>query len=172
MNEALRAYFDLIPREYPAYVVGGAAIDYDHATDVDMLIIHDCDVIADLALRVPGFEPEPDFQAQYADGFSRMLCGETRALSKPMQILVSDDPVIETTLEAFDVSVHQYAVSRQGVIYRASTATTPYMQPRVTRWISPRATLERYLRLCERYGHQPNASDVRALQQIAQDLGI
>lgn len=173
-------YFKLIPKtkyRLGVYIVGGAAVNYVLATDVDVVLIHkylNIEIAREIleALREKhgdNFIENDSFGFTYDNGeFVKMLAGSIKnKTEKNVQILLSF-PDIESTLDKFDISTHSYAVDSQGNKIKGKFATSIFEKPRVLRFTTPQSTLNRYLKICARYGHSPNISDLQKLGRLAE----
>ncbi len=169
----LKKYLEIIPKDLPAFIVGGAAVNYDKATDVDIVVLMPelapvDPAPPDFLKGIDGFYVYGGFGSCYEEGFEKLLAGTIpKVFEKEVQIMISRESTIEEVLEGFDVSTHQWAIDREGRYHKAKTATSPKVMPRVTRWSSAVSTLQRYGKVCLRYGIPQHEGDLKQLKTFA-----
>ena len=167
--QKLLPIFNFLPNKCPnVYVAGGAAVDYDKASDVDLWFPKE------------GWQAAKDFLTQFKITQTRkifkyddydsakekgttygnkdnLVLGEVYfgdAIKKLVQIIVTDKPTSLDLLNLFDISTHAIAVHADGKVVKCEKFTDPSQPPRILVYRSN--TLSRYIKICNRYNHIPN----------------
>lgn len=164
-------------------IAGGYAADPTKAEDVDLWVygFTNLDEAAERIhdhLNAGGVKWDLPEVKQY-DGAEAELDNEDVAVIAELystkaglkvQLIISKHPTPQDILETFDLSVHMWAFGRYGEGYIGISRSTKECEPiRVTRLTTPRRTLERYYRLCMRYGQEPRQEEWSKLQKALED---
>ncbi len=142
------------------FIAGGAAVDPELATDVDLWFPKNSTEAAKQyfdALPYPKKLAEAvEISTDYLTATKSKLYGEyfLPSIGKFVQVLVTRW-TSEDLLIFFDISTHMVAVHSDGTrkIFQGVT-TEPNQPPNIVSYQN--TTLKRYLKICARYGHKPN----------------
>ena len=178
VHPKLEEVFKLLGKNWcpNVYVAGGAAVDFEKASDVDLWFPEAGFQAAknfaiDLMLvnHVVTFF-DAYFEATVEDAFEKstsedytgnISAGPKRSviianayltnLDVLLQILVTKAKDSMALVSNFDISTHQAAIHTDGKVVVAKTFTLPSEQPVVLE--KANNTLARYVKICRRYGH-------------------
>lgn len=159
-----------------AVVAGGYAADPTRANDIDLWVLTNSKFAAPLILQhlraMPGVvitelrNAEDEYQgrlvATVKDGYD----------GRPVQILVAPQRTARELVEWFDISTHAVAKwidpAKPDVLQvtYAKQWTGTRVPARVLRWDTPEQTLNRLLKVTERYRIALNKNDVLRLQAL------
>lgn len=89
---------------------------------------------------------------------------------RPVQLLVTKRPDVDSLLEHFDITTHRIAYPlRDTKTFRVGQGYFPIgAQPRVMRFDTPDQTLQRLEKISLRYGFTPHPEDVAELERLKQ----
>lgn len=132
-------------------VAGGAAVGLASASDIDLYICRSNEQLAKKVLeKLDVFQVPKEGYVGASSTIHLVGTGYASTIGL-VQIMYCEEDTIEQVLETFDISTHQWAITAKGKSVRGSQATTPIEPPQIIR---PNAkTLERYVKICRRYGH-------------------
>lgn len=170
--------FNFIPEQWRerTWVAGGAAVDIERASDIDLWIVAGKDFA-----RARG----QVYEMMHERGWDAFFVGDEAGsgslhdlvyskphafLDKTVQVLVTDFDTPQKLVDSFDVSTHAVAKRQDGVVMDIvfSKKFTDLSQlPVVMRYDTPRNTLARVWKISERYGLEPRLEDVTRLANLA-----
>lgn len=149
------------------WVAGGAVVDFDKAGDIDLWfgrnnlkLANEC--LNRFDLRFKGTNEGYDGSKDYT------IIGSAfwPAIGKMVQIMVVQPDNPQTAMQSFDISTHKWAYTSREDLVKGGGATEKDEPPKVLLWNS--ATLPRYIKICQRYGHP---IDMEVLKQHAEVAG-
>ena len=151
---------------HQAVVAGGAAVDLTRASDIDIFVLN-LPVAKDLQLLLKAIEGLPGIEFAASD-LNLEYTGPNRHIATipgilPIQIMASECVDVTDLLSNFDLSTHCVAVSPDGNVHTIAQTTPPTSSPHIVNLRNPEKTLDRYRKLCLRYGIQPDLEDLRRL---------
>ena len=155
-------YLAKIPPLYrsTAYVVGGAATCLRLAQDVDIVILTEASLqglqeefAVDARLYLSKFIPAQRTRSDYQTAIKAAIGTlSSPYLEKDIHLLLSNVATVQEVLDAFDLSIHQFAIDSLGQRFAGTNATASSAPIKVLKYDTPESTLARYIRLCTRYG--------------------
>lgn len=157
---------DFLPEELHGRVVvaGGYAVDARLAEDID-LWVPAAGLSAELAIQhhldARGLSSAMDVADGSYDGRRLVATIEHGYEGKNVQILTSNYLTAQQLVDSFDISTHMLAKRIVGPqVTFGSKWTSKYDQPQVLRFTTPEHTLQRLVKICDRYGTKPRWDDV------------
>lgn len=161
MHEGLQKVFDALPLKCnKLFIAGGAAVDFDKATDVDLWVPYGAiqagiDIFN--GINFPKRAVYTQANSKYNKNKDFTLIGDFyfEPIKKIVQIIVADGEA-STIISGFDLSVHMQGVTRSGSPINSFYWTHPKIPIEILR--SNETTFNRYIKLCARYGHEPQLS--------------
>lgn len=132
------------------FISGGAAVDFNLAGDVDVWFGNDNTAAAETFLNSYTIKVQND-TTNYA-GHEWKVLGSVwdPQVKKVVQVIVTKSKTPTEVMENFDISTHMAAFNRGEFIHHPKW-TPPSVPPQIVQFRSK--TLERYVKICQRYGH-------------------
>lgn len=156
--ELFTKLFELTGTCNSIWVAGGAVVDLDQASDIDVWFgKSQTDAaeafVAKLKYGTPG-------GGNYDGSQFQMLadCYWTEG-DFMVQVMVVEDKIAIDNMDSFDISTHRWAYTSKGVLVKGNEATEPVEPPRVLK--ANHKTLSRYTKICKRYGHKPDPTEIK-----------
>jgi hypothetical protein len=145
------------------FVAGGAVVNVTGASDIDIWVGKDMDKVAhntvcNLPYRV--WAKNPDSYPVGGVGTKFIGQGYVPALGKIVQVIQHKFDNALDLMDTFDISTHQWAYTSRGQMVTGRSATPANYPPQILKWRAK--TMERYIKICERYGHKV---DLKVLEQ-------
>lgn len=139
------------------YVAGGAVVDIQKASDIDLWFGKEQHTHVHMFLNNC---PYWHFVSNAKVGYE--LVGEVfiPAVGKLIQVMVTKDMAMER-MQKFDISTHCWAYTSRGKLIRGEKATEWFEPPIV--WRANTKTLARYMKICQRYGSPVNLEVIKQL---------
>lgn len=162
--EELAPVFDRLDRRCDGfYVAGGAAVDLSKASDIDVWFSKKNHTAANAFLakfEIRSNDEKVYTMSEFRHGLSTIV-GEAYCpeLHRMVQVLVSYGGSADSCIELFDISTHMRAITSRGRIIVGDLFTFPDERPRVEH-PTPKS-LQRYVKICARYGHVPDMDVIR-----------
>jgi hypothetical protein len=141
-------------------IAGGAALDATRAEDIDVFFYTRW-AWEDGISRFVNAAPVWDYA-----GLSVWATPRTPD-HRIIHGVVGAESTLKAVLARFDTSTHQCALLRDGTFVPGPSWTPPTVAPQVLRTTTPVSTLDRYRRICKRYGHAEDAATVMRLEFLA-----
>ncbi len=170
MHNTLQLVFDRVGIKCPSiFVAGGAAVWFDGASDIDIWFGHSRHDLAHNFLY--HFPVRVEVSEEYA-GMDMKGIGFDPAIGKPVQVLVTDAKNPEEVINDFDISTHQWAIDGFGVLTAGGKSTDTKFPPQILHTKKPQKTLERYVKICHRYGHTPDMAEMMKLNSTMELMKV
>lgn len=159
MPDALRAVFATIPGDI--VIAGGAAVNYEKAGDIDVFFFNREEWQATLDIFGAEAVPCPYNECLLGQVIVTLdrLYGD--ATNRLVQLIYHPNVRdVGELLAGFDTSTHAQAYSRDGTLHLGPKWTPEDVPPTITRTSTPFTTRQRYLRIVERYGFEPDPNEL------------
>lgn len=163
MDERLQYLFNKLKTKCPTiFIAGGAAVDFDKAGDVDIWFGLNNKSLAEQYLDSLAWHrlcSKKEKEAYGSGGFNIVGMGYDPVVRKLIQVLIVPDRTASECMMRFDISTHRWAYESTGAQIRGTGATTPEQEPTIILFNSVQ-TNSRYIKICLRYGHDPDLSEL------------
>lgn len=131
------------------FIAGGAVLDLEKATDVDVFVLN-CKEFPALDLIRGHFHLGNQQSTSKSSGGKKRTLIYTKHDMKPINVICSDSRSITELLEGFDLSTSRWAVSVEGKLINVPTSIKPG-DPIVVHYVTYK-TPERIRKYGERFG--------------------
>lgn len=171
MDSRLQKILDLLPAKCPNIMIaGGAAVDYDKASDIDVFFCKN-----NISAAVAWLEAQPNHKkrekpTKYDEAKdTSYLIGEflPEGGDKMVQVVVSSADSSFGVLETFDISTHMKGILATGNQCISPNWTDPSVPPKV--YNVKKKTFERYVKICARYGHPCEEAKLKFILDMKMD---
>lgn len=136
------------------FISGGAVVDFDKASDVDVWFGRDnTDGAKAFGQSLP-FWKEGQMKSYPGKDFTIVGEGFVPQVEKIIQVMVTEKTNCIDVMNEFDISTHCKTYSSKGDYYYTSKFDHPAFLPKVINVNSQ--TFSRYIKICLRYGHNPD----------------
>jgi hypothetical protein len=151
--EKLQQVLDLVPKQDPSiFIAGGAVVNPDLAMDIDLWIGKDDNVLAgQVVLSLPYNMYGGTNGTDYHENSTFIGQGYHPQLGLIQVIQHKWDNALDL-MDTFDISTHQWAFTSTGELVIGRNATGPNDPVQILKWRAK--TLERYIKICKRYGRE------------------
>jgi len=131
------------------FIAGGAAVDVNKASDIDLWIGNDN---RDLADKVFAKLPVKQYGSgvMYDNG-SVIGTGFLPDINKLVQVMITPAKNAQELMAGFDISTHCWAYTSHRQTVHIDATTSIIEPPKVL--MPKKRTFERYVKICHRYGH-------------------
>jgi hypothetical protein len=142
-----------------AFVAGGAAVDIDKAGDIDLWFKHEhltaaVETLNMMPIRSAVMKTDDGYGESGSNGILVGVGLLPDIIGLPIQVLTTNYSSIVDHLNGFDISTHMVAYDAGHNLTTVPRTTAPDMPPYVFK--NHPKTLQRYIKICMRYGHTPN----------------
>jgi hypothetical protein len=159
--------FARFPKCVSVGIAGGAVVDLNKASDIDLFFGNNNLVPVHTFLRscdsahLTGGQKYKDHITAYAEAW-------IKGIPLPIQVMTTGYRNMDELLAGFDISTHQWAYSSRGVLVKGKDATESTDLPVIL--FPYKNTLSRYIKICNRYGHPVDESTMLAIKMEVPDL--
>lgn len=173
--------FSLVPECYrrQSVIVGGAAACLELAPDIDIFVLQRAGALVSLdqhtaairrQIRLSAlqsslwkltFSPYPKANRRIVANYGQGI------LPYPIQLIAVPDQSIFDLLSSCDISTHMVAIDYEGCRHVIPQTTPLNEHPAIHRFNAQ--TVDRYRKICPRYGHTPDENYVNAQRKILTD---
>lgn len=164
MNTIFNSILDRAGFCQSVFISGGAVVDFNKAGDIDLFFGKGMHAPAEKF--VEGFEIRSKYTAGYG---SHTVIGSVYdpKYKKIIQVIVAQETMPQEIVGDFDISTHMWWYDRFKRIMHHPNATTVHQPPQVVK-VKPK-TLERYVKICLRYGYEPNMEVLKKCMVVGDD---
>lgn len=148
--------FGLIPNKDKVWIAGGAAVDLNKASDIDIWFGGNDIVEASKFLSLFPYREMEIVNQEYGQDASTTVIGNgwNPQYSKPVQVMTTKFDKIDDLINTFDISSHRWWYHFDSGFSIGSGGTFNWEPPKVHK--IGKTTFTRYIKICKRYGHEPD----------------